>query len=243
MKEKKSPDPNNPSAEVSKRYRDVEVASKYDQQRYADLQGRMNNRVAWRALRRALCFVRGGGRLLDIPCGTGRFTRQLAMSGFDVVASDVSGAMLALARQTVREDVKSRVQFIEGDIFHLSYADRTFAGAVCIRFFNLVDRPRRLEALREMARVAEVVIASYYHKYTFKYAGRWLRQQVGLHKGNNPRLTRAELWDEIGQSGLEMCRLIPVAPLLSEEWLVVLRPYGNRSCEVASQTAPLSCGR
>ena len=221
--------PGDPSEDIRNRYRNPRVASAYDQERYADLQGRMNNRVAWRALCKALSCAPKGGRLLDIPCGTGRFTPLLAMSGFQVVASDVSREMLAVARRTVGENTATRVCFLESDIFHLPYSNHTFRVAVCIRFFNLVGRCQRLEALRELARVAEVVVVSYYHKYTLKYAGRWLRQQLGLHRGNNPRLTRRALLDEIGESGLQLCRLIRVVPLLSEEWLVVLRAQSDQT--------------
>ena len=207
----------NPSEQVETRYRNPDVASNYDRRRYADLQGRLNNRTAWRALRRALRQVEPAGRLLDIPCGTGRFSRQLAEAGFQVVASDISMEMLAMMPPT------APVRRFQGDIFHLPFRDQTFAVVVCIRFFNLVDRVKRVEAVREMARVADVVIAGYYHKYTLKYASRWLKHRLGLHRGNNPRLSRAALADEIQQTGLRLVQVIPVAPLLSEEWLVVLR--------------------
>jgi SAM-dependent methyltransferase len=214
---------NNVSQPVHTRYRDTDVASKYDQRRYADLQGRMNNRAAWRALRRALRHVQPAGRLLDIPSGTGRFSRQLAEAGFAVFASDISMEMLAMMPGA------GAVRRFQGDVFHLPFPDRTFAAAVCIRFFNLVDRSMRFDAVRELARVADVVIAGYYHRYTLKYAGRWLRNRLGLHQGNNPRLSSAGLRDELRQTGLRLLQIVPVAPLLSEEWLVVLSGNNPRA--------------
>jgi SAM-dependent methyltransferase len=213
----RAPMVSDPSGQVETRYRNAEVAANYDRRRYADLQGRLNNRTAWRALRLALRQVEPAGRVLDIPCGTGRFSRQLAEAGFPVVASDISMEMLGMMPPA------ARVRRFQGDIFHLPFQDQAFAAVICIRFFNLVDRVKRVEAVREMARVADVVIAGYYHKYTLKYASRWMKHRLGLHKGNNPRLSRAALADEIRQTGLQLVQVIPVAPLLSEEWLVVLR--------------------
>jgi SAM-dependent methyltransferase len=230
--------------EIQTRYRDPAVAARYDRSRYSDLQGRINNRAAWRALRRALRHAQPGGRLLDIPCGTGRFSRQLVEVGFKVYAGDISQEMLDIAAR-----VEPSLHCFQGDIFHLPFPDRTFAATVCIRFFNLVDRSRRLEAIRELARVGDVVIASYYHKYTLKYAGRWLRHALGLHKGNNPRLSRAELRDEIRETGLQLRQIISVSPLLSEEWLVVMsRPdapedASRPSTTVATPTGARSPGR
>jgi ubiquinone/menaquinone biosynthesis C-methylase UbiE len=208
--------------QIQTRYRDPKVASRYDQSRYCDFQGRLNNRAAWRALSRALKHAQSGGTILDIPCGTGRFSRQLTENGFQVFASDISEEMLGVARK-----IEPSLHCFQGDIFRLPFHDQTFDAIVCIRFFNLVDRDKRVEAVREMARVARVVVASYYHKYTIKYAGRWLRHRLGLHKGNNPRLTRAGLMDEIRETGLHLHQVISVSPLLSEEWLVVMSRNGT----------------
>ncbi len=50
--------------------------------------------------------------ILDLGCGTGLFTRELAINGRQVVGIDPASAMLAVAR---RQPGAERVQWIEGD--------------------------------------------------------------------------------------------------------------------------------
>jgi 2-polyprenyl-3-methyl-5-hydroxy-6-metoxy-1,4-benzoquinol methylase len=46
---------------------------------------------------------RAGGPVLDLGCGTGRFTIPLAQHGFETCGLDVAPAMLARAREDRRE--------------------------------------------------------------------------------------------------------------------------------------------
>ena len=55
-----------------------------------------------------------GGRILELACGTGSWTRQLVAYGDHVTALDASPEMLALARAKVGD---TRVRYIEADVF------------------------------------------------------------------------------------------------------------------------------
>lgn len=208
---------------IQNRYRNAKVAARYDEIRCTDREDALNHRAMLLALRKALAGVPAGGRVLDIPCGTGRFTWHLAETGYRTFASDISSEMMAVARQANPDTATLGAAFFAGDIFRLPFADRTFDAVVCIRFMNLVERAVRLRAVREMARVADVLVISYYHKYTVKYCSRWLRHRVGLPgKRVSPRLSRRELAGELAETGLNVARVISVAPLLSEAWMAVL---------------------
>lgn len=55
--------------------------------------------------------------LLDLGCGTGRFTVELSKRGFRMTGLDLTDEMLEIARRnTKKEDVK--VEFVKGDIRH-----------------------------------------------------------------------------------------------------------------------------
>ena len=57
--------------------------------------------------------------MLELACGTGRVTIPLAQAGVDVVGVDLSPSMLAIAGEKVAElaeDVRNRVQLVEGDM-------------------------------------------------------------------------------------------------------------------------------
>jgi SAM-dependent methyltransferase len=219
-----TPPPANRSKEaIRARYQNSRVAGEYDDRRYNDWQGRLNNRTVWRKLMGTLAGVPAGGRVLDVPCGTGRFSWHLAGAGFETTACDVSRDMLALAEKAGTPNAPAP-RFLEGDLFNLPFRDREFDAVVCIRFMNLVDRPVRVETVQKLARLAPILVVAYYHPYTLKYAGRWIRHKIGLRQSLSPRLTRREFLEEIKETGCRLRELVSVAPLFSEEWLAVLEP-------------------
>jgi ubiquinone/menaquinone biosynthesis C-methylase UbiE len=208
---------------IQTRYRSAHVASRYDKLRFSDFEDAINHRSMLAALRKGLRSVPVGGRVLDIPCGTGRFTWHLAQFGYKTFASDISSQMMDVALKVKPARESLNASFFVGDIFQLPFPDRHFDAAMCIRFMNLVDRPVRVRAVREMARVANVLIVSYYHKYTLKYFGRWAKHRLGLRvKQLRPRLSRQQMADELAETGLKVERLISVSPLFSEVWIAVL---------------------
>jgi SAM-dependent methyltransferase len=66
-----------------------------------------------------------GGRLLDVPCGNGRITTELARRGFDTVGVDIAAENIAEARQA-----GSKAAFHLGDMRSLPFAAE-FDGAFC----------------------------------------------------------------------------------------------------------------
>jgi 2-polyprenyl-3-methyl-5-hydroxy-6-metoxy-1,4-benzoquinol methylase len=77
------------------------------------------------ALRRHL-RVAPGTQVLDLGCGIGRWSRQLARRGAEVVGVDVAEAMLDEARtRTEREGLSERIEYRAADLRTLSLG-RTF---------------------------------------------------------------------------------------------------------------------
>src|SRR2546428_773855 len=71
------------------------------------------------------------------------------------------------------------------------------------------------------------LVATVCHPYTLKSFGRALRRALGRRAKQSPRLTRRALAAELDAAGLELERVIPVMPLLSEVWVVVVRKPGS----------------
>ena len=82
----------------------------------------------------------------------------------------------------------------------------------------------RTRMFRIMAGLARgPVIATVCHPYTWKSFQRAVRRRLGGNAKRSPRLTRRELAEEAASAGLRLERVIPVLPVLSEVWVVVLR--------------------
>jgi 2-polyprenyl-3-methyl-5-hydroxy-6-metoxy-1,4-benzoquinol methylase len=82
-------------------------AAEYDETSYGDV------RSASRRIAALVGSLRPGGDLLEIACGTGMWTRQLASCAATVTAVDAAPEMIVLARQRVTAD---NVTFVTADI-------------------------------------------------------------------------------------------------------------------------------
>jgi demethylmenaquinone methyltransferase / 2-methoxy-6-polyprenyl-1,4-benzoquinol methylase len=104
----------------------------------------------WRRRAARETGLRSGGSALDVACGSGKLTAELAkMAGASgrVVGLDFSPQMLEVARRT-----HPSLEFIEGDALDLPFDDSSFdAATIAFGLRNLADP---IKGLREMARVA-----------------------------------------------------------------------------------------
>lgn len=69
-------------------------------------------------------------KLLELACGTGRHAAQLAKLGYEIVATDYSEDLLAVARQNAHPD--AAVSFEMQDMRELALGARTFDAAYCL---------------------------------------------------------------------------------------------------------------
>jgi len=93
-------------------------------------------------------------RILEIACGTGRFTAMLADRGADIVGLDISGPMLQQGREKAGDvGVADRIEFLRGDAGRLPFPDDHFDAVFAMRFFHLADTPETY--LAEMRRVTD----------------------------------------------------------------------------------------
>jgi SAM-dependent methyltransferase len=80
-----------------------------------------------------------GLRVLDVACGHGRITRELARRGADVVGVDLSTALIAKAR-AVEDGEPLGIRYVHSDVASPSWHDgTTFDAAVCSFALSDVD--------------------------------------------------------------------------------------------------------
>lgn len=103
----------------------------------------------WPAKVVASANLQPGQRVLDVACGTGVLTRELARrvgSSGSVVGLDINAGMLTVARRLLQG-----VEFREGSADALPFPAASFDLVTCQ--FGLMFFPDRARALREMLRV------------------------------------------------------------------------------------------
>jgi SAM-dependent methyltransferase len=194
-------------------------AERYERRRYGSPGRRLNLRLLERALSRALETVPAGGLVLDAPCGTGILSGFLRRKGYRVIGADISPAMLAVARRR-----GAALGQVRADLEQPPCRARSVDAVVSSRFMMHLPPDTRTRMFRTMADLARgPVIATVCHPYTWKSFQRGLRRRLGGRAKRSPRLTRRELATEASNAGLRIERVIPVLPLLSEVWVVVLR--------------------
>jgi len=74
--------------------------------------------------------VRDGGSILDVGCGTGRHSIELARRGYAVTGLDISAEMLARAADAARSK-EVNVQWVRSDAAQFQLPDR-YDGAICL---------------------------------------------------------------------------------------------------------------
>ena len=194
-------------------------ARRYERRRYGGLVRGLNLRLLHRALERALRGVDGRRLVLDIPCGTGIIGGHLATRGFEIVGADISPAMLGVAAGR-----DHAVGLVRADLESPPWRPESFDAVVCARFLMHLPPAARPDVLRTLAGLARgPLVATDCHPYTVKSLGRALRRRLGRPAKQSPRLTRRALAAEVAAAGLELERVSPVLPFLSEVWVAVIR--------------------
>jgi len=89
----------------------------------------MSAEMAWterteQEIKRAMTMLRpqGGERILDLACGTGRHSLELARHGFSVVGVEIGEELVEIAKGDAEEQ-GLEVKFIRGDLRDLDFED------------------------------------------------------------------------------------------------------------------------
>jgi len=152
-------------------YQADDIAEAYEDKRFSG-GGRLIDHREKEAVLGALGPVEDK-RILEIACGTGRFTVMLAERGADIVGLDISGPMLQQGREKARAaGVDDHLQFFRGDAGRLPFPDDHFDAVLAMRFFHLADTPE--EYLREIRRVAkDVVFFDTFNRFSARSIYNW----------------------------------------------------------------------
>jgi len=203
-------------------YRDAEVAADYDRHRFTTPRRQRRNVRKWRAIRRALDEAGDVRSVLDLPCGTGRFTGHLARLNLDTIGGDISLQMMRQASASPEVAHDNIVGYVQADGETLPFADQALDCVVSIRFMFHVDPITRRRILREMGRMSRRwLIIDYRHKYSLRWLSWKIRHAVGQLPEVPERVSRSDLRSEFRDAGLTIRRVISVRRWLSDKWIVL----------------------
>ncbi|SDQ37347.1 class I SAM-dependent methyltransferase [Natronobacterium texcoconense] len=152
-------------------YQADDVAEEYDDKRFSK-GGQLIDRREKEAVLEAIMPVEDRN-VLEIACGTGRFTVMLAEQGADVVGLDISAAMLQQGRQKAKDaDPEGQLEFLRGDAGRLPFPDDHFDTVIAMRFFHLADDPEAF--LREMRRVSrDQIVFDTFNRFSARSVYNW----------------------------------------------------------------------
>ncbi|NQT81254.1 MAG: methyltransferase domain-containing protein [Candidatus Aminicenantes bacterium] len=184
----------------------------YERKRYRGIDQRIVHGRERKILRKILRIIGGSNlRVLDIPCGYGRFSKLLLDKDIFLVGSDLSFFMVKRAKEMsftpngslgVVADAKLGLPF-KKDVFDI---------ILCMRFFHHVHEEEERESiLKEFSWVtAEWVILSYYQMNSLHFIQRILRRTVKKSRTRIKMISRRELFQVVKASGFRVVKIFPL---------------------------------
>jgi ubiquinone/menaquinone biosynthesis C-methylase UbiE len=203
-------------------YQSSEVAADYDEHRFRTPKRQRRNARKWAAIQKALALTSGVRTIVDLPCGTGRFTGHLARAGYQVIGSDISMEMMQQAAKLPSVRHPNIAGYVRADAEALPFAAKSVDCLMSIRFLFHVDPQTRRRMLREYGRVSRRwIIADYRHKYSVRYGVWKLSRVLGLTKRPFERVSVKSMKAEFEDAGLRVLEIVPVRRWLSDKWVVL----------------------
>ena len=164
-------------------YQAEDVAEAYDDKRFSR-GGRLIDDREKRAVLDAVTPVEDR-KILEIACGTGRFTAMLAERGADIIGLDISAAMLKQGRERAQvAGVADQLEYMRADAARLPFPDNHFDTVFAMRFFHLMHEPEPFMAeLRRVSR--EQIFFDTFNRYSARSLYTWaLPMGSRLYSGN-----------------------------------------------------------
>ncbi len=107
------------------------------------------------------------GKILDVPCGTGVFTKDLylSMKTSQIIALDYSAQMIERFKLALEGSEYKHVTFVQGDVGALQYEDESFDLVLCMNGYQCFpDKDRALAEIKRVLKTGGLFIGCTYVK-------------------------------------------------------------------------------
>jgi SAM-dependent methyltransferase len=203
--------------EFSRKY-DLRHAEDYCRKHRTEWARRLSHwREEWIA-RKALRLAGDPARVLDLPCGAGRFWPMLLEKPErTLLAADNSPDMLATARHAQPQALE-RTWLFQTSVFAIDLEDEAVDGVFCMRLLHHVgEAAHRLAMLREFHRVArKTLVVSLWVDGNYKA---WRRKRLEARRQREPGdyqnrfvIERAVIESEFRQAGFDVAGYFDFLP-------------------------------
>lgn len=99
----------------------------------------------------SVLLLPAGGQVLDLACGHGRHSLELAKRGYRVVGLDLSSRFIETARQSARDANLSNVEFVVGDLREGYFVNRFDAAFCYFTSFGYFDDDENQKVLQNVS--------------------------------------------------------------------------------------------
>jgi SAM-dependent methyltransferase len=149
-----------------------------------------------------------GSRVLDLPCGAGRFVPLFKGTGLRYNGVDYAMSMLRLAKEALEP-----LLLLGGEALRLPVADQAFDALICVRLLHRIrEQDFRVNMLQEMARVVKgPLLVTYYTRWNVRGIQRWLRRRY-------PGLSLSQIHGDVRLAGLQIDESVPLHRWTQQQW-------------------------
>lgn len=202
-------------------YKSHRVAVDYDKSRFSSTSGRVFNYLEKRMVAKCFHALPKGQKIVDVPCGTGRLAAALLADGFSVHGMDISGEMLAVARERLSA-YGSRFSTEMADVKHLPAEVSTYDGALCARVLMHFPLNQQIEFLSGVTRLSRSVVVinhsldSAYHRLRRRF-----KRLLGHQESAGHPITNRDIKVLLKNAGLHEVKRRWLFPIISEAVYIV----------------------
>jgi ubiquinone/menaquinone biosynthesis C-methylase UbiE len=159
-----------------------------------------------------LCWEWQGKDILEVGCGTGRFSLFLMEIGKGAALVDLSVEMLKVTQEKLQQNSLLPFSGTNASIYHLPFRAGTFDCVLTINVFNHLEMPS--VALCELARVLKLggkLVMNFANRYSYFWPAAFVitRRQRAISKGVfSSWLSRTEIARYLEDAGFRVIRTI-----------------------------------
>lgn len=205
----------------SEHYQSQDVAAEYDKERFSSIPGRVFNYLEKRIVVKCFSLIPKRGKIVDLPCGTGRLAEALLSAGYRVHGVDISAAMLEVAKKRLdswQADFTTQV----ADVRSLPSDRAIYDGALCARVLMHLPLDQQIVFLTNVAGLSRMtVVINHSLNSRYQRLRRRMKRLVSHQSAVRFPVSNEEIKVLLQKAGLREVKRYRLMPIVSEAVYIV----------------------